>query len=97
MEKFCRHFNIVIAEDDEDDYLLIAEALKGDDSIGLIHWAKDGEELLNYLEACDRLDNDSGKKPTSLSLTSICPKKMDVKSLMKLKAIRSIKVFPSSF
>ena len=62
MVNFQKSLDIVIAEDDEDDYLLIAEALKKEGTVGFIHWVKDGEELLNYLDACDKLDN-SPKKP----------------------------------
>ena len=62
MANFQKSLDIVIAEDDEDDYLLIAEALKKEGTVGFIHWVKDGEELLNYLDTCDKLDN-SPKKP----------------------------------
>ena len=63
MANFHKSLDIVIAEDDEDDYLLIAEALKKEDDVGFIHWVKDGEELLNYLDACDKLDNSPEKNP----------------------------------
>ena len=62
MVNFQKSLDSVIAEDDEDDYLLIAEALKKEGAVGFIHWVKDGEELLNYLDTCDKLDN-SPKKP----------------------------------
>ncbi len=41
---------IIIAEDDEDDYLLTIEALKEAGVDTQIKWVKDGEELMNYLE-----------------------------------------------
>ena len=41
---------ILIAEDDEDDYLLTIEALKEAGVDTQIKWVKDGEELMNYLE-----------------------------------------------
>jgi len=63
MVNFQKSLDIVIAEDDEDDYLLIAEALKKEGTVGFIHWVKDGEELLNYLDACDKLDNSPEKNP----------------------------------
>jgi CheY-like chemotaxis protein len=43
-----RSLNIIIVEDDEDDYLLIAEALNKLDKVNSIYWAKDGEEFLKY-------------------------------------------------
>lgn len=61
MANFHKSLDIVIAEDDEDDYLLIAEALKKEGDVGFIHWVKDGEELLNYLDTCDKLDNSPKK------------------------------------
>jgi len=63
MVNFQKSLDIVIAEDDENDYLLIAEALKKEGAAGFIHWVKDGEELLNYLDACDKLDNSPEKNP----------------------------------
>lgn len=42
---------ILIAEDDEDDYLLTIEALKEAGVDTQIKWVKDGEELMNYLES----------------------------------------------
>jgi hypothetical protein len=62
MVNFQKSLDIVIAKDDENDYLLIAEALKKEGTAGFTHWVKDGEELLNYLDTCDKLDN-SPKKP----------------------------------
>jgi len=41
--------NILLAEDDEDDYLLIAEALKESRLANRMFWVKDGEQLLDYL------------------------------------------------
>jgi len=41
---------ILIAEDDEDDYLLTMEALKEAGVDTQIKWVKDGEELMDYLE-----------------------------------------------
>ena len=41
---------ILIAEDDEDDYLLTIEALKEAGVDTQIKWVKDGEELMDYLE-----------------------------------------------
>jgi len=42
---------ILIAEDDEDDYLLIMEALKEAGVESQIKWVKDGEEVMDYLNS----------------------------------------------
>ena len=80
-----KHINIVIAEDDEDDYLLISEALKMIDNIGLIYWAKDGDELLNYLESCEEPDKSSGNFPSLIILDLNMPKKDGREALYEIK------------
>ena len=37
MNNLHKHINVIVAEDDEDDYLLIAEALNELDNIDSIH------------------------------------------------------------
>ncbi len=39
----------LIAEDDEDDYLLTLEALKDAGVDNAVHWVKDGEALMEFL------------------------------------------------
>lgn len=63
MNNLHKHINVIVAEDDEDDYLLIAEALNELDNIDSIHWVKDGEELLNHLERCEEAGNSQEKTP----------------------------------
>ena len=65
----------MVAEDDEDDYLLIAETLNKVANIGYIHWSKDGEELLNFLDACEKSDKAQEKKPSLIILDFNMPKK----------------------
>jgi CheY-like chemotaxis protein len=86
MEKFSRHFNIVIAEDDEDDYLLIAEAFNKVEGVGSIHWVKDGEELLNHLNSYEN-SGDAQEKKTSLIILDLnMPKKDGREALEEIKA-----------
>jgi len=94
MANVQKYLNIVIAEDDEDDYLLIAESLKKEDSIGFIHWAKDGEELLDYLDACDKSDNASEKKPNLIILDLNMPKKDGREALDEIKTHPQRKSIP---
>lgn len=49
MSENRKPINILLAEDDEDDYLLIAEALKESRLANRMFWVKDGEQLLDYL------------------------------------------------
>lgn len=85
MDNFQKNYNIVIAEDDEDDYLLIAEALKTAENIGFIHWAKDGEELLSLLDSCEGFDKAQGKKPHLIILDLNMPKKDGREALEEIK------------
>jgi len=94
MGNFQKCLNIVIAEDDEDDYLLIAEALKKEGNIGFINWAKDGEELLNYLDDCDKFDNTSGKIPHLIILDLNMPKKDGREALNEIKTHPKYKSIP---
>ncbi len=86
MEKIFKHFNIVVAEDDEDDYLLIAETFKKVEAVGTIHWAKDGEELLNYLDSCENSDNAQERKTSLIILDLNMPKKDGREALEEIKA-----------
>ena len=94
MNNFNKSFNIVIAEDDEDDYLLIAETLKKVENIGLIHWAKDGEELLSYLDACDASDKSQDKNPSLIILDFNMPKKDGREALAEVKTNPKLKHIP---
>ena len=58
-------FQIVIAEDDEDDYLLTMEALKEAGIESQIKWVKNGEELMDYLNSITKTSSvvEGGKNP----------------------------------
>jgi two-component system, response regulator len=94
MNNSHKHLHIVIAEDDEDDYLLVAETLKKADGISLIHWAKDGEELLSYLDSCEDPDNSSGKIPSLIILDLNMPKKDGREALSEIKTHPTRKNIP---
>src|SRR3989338_3549668 len=53
-------FVILIAEDDEDDYILTMEALKEAGFSKEVHWVKDGEELIEYLHAMNKEKSKNG-------------------------------------
>ena len=85
MNNLHKNYNIVVAEDDEDNYLLITEALKGLDNIGHIHWSKDGDELLSYLDACEHSDTVGEKTPSLIILDFNMPKKDGREALAEIK------------
>ena len=86
MDHSNKLLNIVIAEDDEDDYLLITESLKKANNIGSIHWAKDGEELMSFLDDCEKPDADLREKPSLIILDLNMPKKDGRETLSEIKS-----------
>ena len=81
-------FSILIAEDDEDDYLFTLEALKeaGVDNTA-VHWVKDGNETLEYLFS--RLNGTNGSSeqlPNMILLDLNMPKKSGREVLKEIKS-----------
>lgn len=62
---------ILIAEDDEDDYLLTMEALKEAGVDTAIRWVKNGEELMEYLDPLCNVKKISGPECPSLILLDL--------------------------
>jgi len=88
---------ILIAEDDEDDYLLTMEALKEAGVDTQIKWVKDGEELMNYLEPIGgaALDHTCPEFPSLILLDLNMPRKDGREVLDEIKkniALRKIPV-----
>jgi two-component system, response regulator len=94
MNTSSKPLNIIIAEDDEDDYLLIAEALNKLDKINSIYWAKDGEELLNYLRSIEESENAQEKRPSLIILDLNMPKKDGREALSEIKTNPMSKSIP---
>jgi CheY-like chemotaxis protein len=77
---------IIIAEDDEDDYLLIIEALKVTEVVTDIVWVRDGQELINYLLSIDSNEkNGKLSKPSLILLDLNMPKKDGREALKEIK------------
>ena len=78
--------SIIIAEDDEDDYLLIIDALKEAEVKTDIIWVKDGQELINFLFST--LNEGKTEKPPQPSLILLdlnMPKKDGREALKEIK------------
>jgi two-component system response regulator len=88
MNPKLKPFSILIAEDDEDDYQLTLEALKeaGIDNT-LVHWAKDGNETLEYLSAQLNGGNGTpGQLPSVILLDLNMPRKDGREALQEIKS-----------
>ena len=87
--------SIVIAEDDEDDYLLTIKALQEADIVTDIVWVKDGQELLNYLSTTDiGGGRDNIPTPSLILLDLNMPKKDGREALKEIKGHHSFRTIP---
>jgi len=86
---------ILIAEDDEDDYLLTIEALKEAGVDTQIKWVKDGEELMNYLEPIGAAVKKSSPEVPSLILLDLnMPRKDGREVLDEIKKNNTLRKIP---
>ncbi len=86
---------ILIAEDDEDDYLLTMEALKEAGIDTQIKWVKDGEELMNYLEPFGTAKKKSNANFPSLVLLDLnMPRKDGREVLDEIKKNAMLRKIP---
>jgi len=87
---------ILIAEDDEDDYLLTLEALKEAGVDTPVKWVKDGEELMGYLEPIGTTGQKSSPEFPSLILLDLNMPRKDGREVLdeikKNKALRKIPI-----
>ena len=96
MDQKVNPLSILIADDDEDDYLLILEALKeaGMDDTA-VHWVKDGIETMEYLSS--RLNGNngsSGQLPSVILLDLNMPRKDGREALEEIKSHPSFRKIP---
>ena len=91
MDQDQKPFVILIAEDDEDDYLLTIEALKEAGVNKEIVWVKDGEELMEYLH---NLPNSKNTKPGMIFLDLNMPRKDGREALEEIKTNPALRPIP---
>jgi CheY-like chemotaxis protein len=80
---------ILLAEDDDDDYFLTAQALKENRLLNEVMRVKDGEELMHYLRGCGEFSSAGRPAEPSLVLLDLNMPKMDGR-----EALREIKSDP---
>ncbi|KMP10837.1 chemotaxis protein CheY [Candidatus Nitromaritima sp. SCGC AAA799-A02] len=92
MVNISKPFTIVIAEDDEDDYLLTMEAFKEAGVDNEVCWVQNGEELMNYMNGLERGKNGD---PLGLILLDLnMPKKDGREVLHELKSVPKFRHIP---
>jgi len=77
---------ILIAEDDEDDYLFVIEALKEAGIGNQAHWVKDGEELMDFLNGSLQEENKKTSPIAIILLDLNMPKKDGLEALEEIKS-----------
>jgi CheY-like chemotaxis protein len=86
--------NILIAEDDEDDYTLITDSIKSSQNKCQVNWVRDGEELLDFLNATSDLEVGDKQVPDIILLDLNMPKKDGRESLEEIKSHSKFKNIP---
>lgn len=86
---------ILIAEDDEDDYVLISDTLKEYRVTNSINWVKDGEELMDYLlRQGEYLDPAKSPRPSLILLDLNMPRKDGREALREIKGNPRLRRIP---
>lgn len=86
---------IVLAEDDEDDCLLIKEALAESRILNELHWVRDGEELMDYLKREKQYRHpQKAPVPGIILLDLNMPRKDGREALMEIKSDPELKRIP---
>ncbi len=95
MEKELKTITILVAEDDDDDYLLIHDALEEAKLINNLKWVKNGEDLLDYLfRRGDYTDPQKSPRPGIILLDLNMPKKDGREALKEIKSEPTLKTIP---
>ena len=95
MNQTPKPFAILIAEDDEDDYLLTLEALKEAGVDNEVHWVKDGDEVMEFLTS--RMTGAKGtpsELPGLILLDLNMPKKDGREALAEIKSNPKFRKIP---
>lgn len=95
MSEKCSPMTILLAEDDQDDYLLTVNALKEARLANDLHLVKDGEELMEYLQKRDKYENQgSCPRPGLIILDLNMPCKNGHETLREIKADPALRSIP---
>lgn len=95
MAKHSKTVTILVAEDDEDDRLLMQEALAENRLANDLHFVEDGEALMDYLHHQGQYsDPQSSPRPSLILLDLNMPRKDGREALKEIKANPELRQIP---
>ena len=90
-----KSITILVAEDDEDDRLLMQEALEENRLANDLHFVEDGEELMEYLQQRGKYsDPKSAPRPSLILLDLNMPRKDGREALKEIKEDPNLRKIP---
>lgn len=90
-----KRLKVLIAEDDDDDFLLVRDAFEESHILIDIFRVRDGEELLDYLLRRGEFgDQESSPRPTLILLDLNMPRKDGREALAEIKAHPDLRMIP---
>jgi CheY-like chemotaxis protein len=91
----CRTITILMADDDEDDCLLVKKAFKTSKICNDLRFVSDGEELMDYLHQRGKYKNaDQAPRPGLILLDLNMPKKDGREALKEIKEDAELREIP---
>lgn len=94
MQKATTDMVILMADDDEDDFLLTQRALKKSRLINQLVRVSDGEELLDYLRQKGKYNKNNTKLPSFILLDLNMPRMDGREALKEIKSDPELKDIP---
>ena len=94
MNRLHKPLTMLVADDDEDDQVLMQEAIKESKINVNLHFVEDGEELLNYLKRQGKYSESKFPRPSLILLDLNMPKKDGREVLKEIKSNDELRQIP---
>ena len=94
MNRPYKPLTMLVADDDEDDQLLMQEAIKESQLNINLHFVEDGEELLHYLKHQGKYSKSKFPRPSLILLDLNMPKKDGREVLKEIKENDELRQIP---